>query len=144
METLQFTTKLRSSEVSVYGEPKLGRDFGYSDFPQYDPKIQDIYFEIRDKLTVTWTADLRIGKEGIFGAEININSIVGEAVLDVWSEETDYDRTIPIEMSINFADSSEDEGWTYQLEFDSSKFGQISINDIEIHLDKREVTINFA
>ena len=145
METHQFVTNIgKNSKVYLYGIPKEGRDFGYGELPDINPKLQEMYADLRDDVKIHWSGDIRIGRAGIFGVEISVQMLITEITIDVWSEDTEYEftRTIPLEK--DFSKSDEDEGWTYEIEYKSTSFASVVPQEIEIHLDRREVTITFG
>lgn len=141
----EFTTKIKGSRnISLYGKPKVGRDFGENDISNFDPRFQDMYADIRGEVEIQWACEMRIGDEGIFGADISINRVVAEIELDFWSELKEYEFTRTIPLVIDTSESSEDEGWQYQIEVsDDVRLGFVLPKEIEIDLDSRKFTVIF-
>ena len=143
--TYEFTTKIKGSRnISLYGKPMVGRDFGENDIPNFDPKFQDMYADIRGEVEIQWTGDIRISTEGIFGIDCTPNKIIAELDLDFWSEIKEYEFTRTVPLVIDFSESYDEEGWQYAIEISNNTGLCWAVpHEIEINLDSRMITVIF-
>ena len=136
---MKFESQVNREAVGIVGDPKIGRDFGFTKIARYEPSEQDSYTSVRDTFRVEWECSIEQGRQGIKGVDINLKRVVGEYVLEMWADDPELEGEIDIEV-----DGTEENGWylTYEIIEEREGF-YLRPQEIEIDLNSRQIKVSF-
>ena len=136
---MEFRSKVNRADVDITGDPKMGRDFGFTKIQRYEPNVQDFYVSVREPFTVVWKCSIEQKSNGISGIDIAVDRVYGDYVLEMWSDDPDFEGEAELEL-----DAAEDTGWYIKVEIDNNR-SEFSVYPLalDINLNSREIKVTF-
>jgi len=136
---MEFKSQVEKQDVDITGDPKIGRDFGFTKIARYEPSEQDSYTSVRRDFQVEWECSIVKNSRGINDVDINIKRVVGDYVLEMWADDPDLEGEIEIEL-----DGTQDNGWYLIVQLLDNREGfYLRPQAIDIDLNTRQITVSF-